>query len=220
MSSSNTPQPDEPVVSTVSVKAEKTAMATNPVELKIAYDADPVSLDPHEQISGATLQMSHMVFDPIIRWDNNHGFEARLAKNWERIDDVTVRFTLRKGVQFHSGNPLTAADVKWTFDRLLSSGDFKAIFEPFAELKVIDDYQFDLITKRPFPLLLNSATFIFPMDSKFYSGDDENGQPKALLKKHANTFASRNASGTGPFIVTDRQQGVRVDFARNKNLLG
>ncbi len=33
--------------------------------LRMAYDADPASLDPHEQLSGATLQLSHLVFDPL-----------------------------------------------------------------------------------------------------------------------------------------------------------
>ena len=194
--------------------AASIATGASAASLKIAYDADPVSLDPHEQLSGGTLQMSHMVFDPLVRWNKHHGFDARLAEKWERIDDLTMRFTLRKGVKFHSGNTLTSADVKWTFDRLLSSGDFKAVFEPFAELKVINDYQFDLITKRPFPLLLNSATYIFPMDKQFYQGVDDKGQPKDLLKKHADTYASRHESGTGPFIVTERQQGVKVEFKR------
>ncbi|OED42916.1 nickel/dipeptide/oligopeptide ABC transporter substrate-binding protein [Endozoicomonas sp. (ex Bugula neritina AB1)] len=194
--------------------AASIAMGANATSLRMAYDADPVSLDPHEQLSGGTLQLSHMVFDPIVRWNKEHGFDPRLAESWERIDELTMRFTLRKGVKFHTGNALTSADVKWTFDRLLSSGDFKAIFEPFAELKVIDDYHFDLVTKRPFPLLLNSATYIFPMDSKFYMGMDDKGQTKDLLKKHADTYASRNASGTGPYVVTDRQQGVKVNFDR------
>ncbi|ELU08180.1 hypothetical protein CAPTEDRAFT_203520 [Capitella teleta] len=52
------------------------------------------------------------------------------------------------------------------------------------------------------------------MDSKFYKGLDAKGQEKGLLKKHGDTYASKNASGTGPFIVTERQQGVRVDFER------
>jgi peptide/nickel transport system substrate-binding protein len=72
--------------------------------LKMAYDADPVSLDPHEQLSGGTLQLSHMIFDPLIRWNQELGFDARLAEKWERTDEKTVRFFLRKGVKFHSGN--------------------------------------------------------------------------------------------------------------------
>ena len=196
------------------ILAASLAMGAQAATLKMAYDSDPVSLDPHEQLSGATLQLSHLVFDPLVRWDDNLQFEPRLAEKWERIDDKTMRFTLRKGVKFHSGNALTSADVKWTFERLVSSPDFKAVFEPFETVKVVDDHTFDLVTKEAFPLVLNSATYIFPMDSRFYAGLDSKGQEKSLLKKHGDTYASKNASGTGPFIVTERQQGVRVDFER------
>ncbi len=196
------------------ILAASLAVGAQAATLKMAYDSDPVSLDPHEQLSGATLQLSHLVFDPLVRWDDNLQFEPRLAEKWQRIDDRTMRFTLRKGVKFHSGNALTSADVQWTFQRLASSPDFKAVFEPFAAVKVIDDHTFDLVTKEAFPLVLNSATYIFPMDSKFYAGLDSTGQEKSLLKKHGDTYASKNASGTGPFIVTEREQGVRVDFQR------
>lgn len=185
--------------------------------LKLAYDADPVSMDPHEQISGATLQFSHMVFDPLVRWDKQHQFEARLAEKWERINDKRVRFFLRKGVKFHSGNELSAKDVVWTFKRLQQSADFKAIFTPFDRIEVIDDFTFDLISKGSFPLTLHASTYIFPMDSEFYTGKDAQGESKSIIKKHGNSFASTNASGTGPFIVTSREQGIKVAFKRFKN---
>ncbi|SIQ67207.1 ABC transporter substrate-binding protein [Marinobacterium stanieri] len=189
----------------------------NAATLKMAYDADPVSLDPHEQLSGGTMQLAHMTFDPLVRWDRNLGFEPRLAEKWERIDDLTMRFHLRKGVKFHSGNDFTAKDVLFTFNRLRTSPDFKGIFAPFAELKVIDDYTIDLVTNKPFPLVLNNVTYLFPMDSAFYTGNDANGEPKDKLVKHGNSFASRQLSGTGPYVVSERQQGVRVDFTRFDN---
>ncbi|PIE43231.1 MAG: nickel/dipeptide/oligopeptide ABC transporter substrate-binding protein [Gammaproteobacteria bacterium] len=183
--------------------------------LKLAYAADPVSLDPHEQLSGATLQLSHMTFDPLIRLNKELQFEPRLAERWQRLDDLTVRFYLRKGVKFHSGNEMTAEDVVWTFDRLRESPDFKGIFAPFKEAKAVDNYTVDLITYKPFPLVLNNATYIFPMDRKFYSGLDENGKAKDRVVKHGNSFASRNISGTGPYTVNYREQGVKVEFVRN-----
>ena len=182
--------------------------------LRLAYDADPVSLDPHEQLAGGMVQLSHMVFDPLVRWNRETTFDPRLASSWERLDPHTVRFHLRQDVKFHSGNDFTANDVAWTFKRLKTSPDFKGLFQPFKELKVIDDYTIDLVTTDPYPLVLHMATYIFPMDSKFYTGEDDKGNPKDMLKKHADTFASVNASGTGPFIVSKRQQGVRVDFKR------
>lgn len=190
------------------------SMGANAQTLRMAYDADPVSLDPHEQLSGGTLQYSHMVFDPLLRWTQQLDFEPRLAESWKRIDEYTVRFNLRRDVTFHSGNKLTTKDIIFTYNRLRESPDFKGLYQPFKALTVINDYSFELVTKEPFPLVLHLATYIFPMDSDFYSGNDDKGNPKALLKKHGDTFASTHVSGTGPFIVSSRQQGVKVEFKR------
>jgi peptide/nickel transport system substrate-binding protein len=173
--------------------------------LRMAYDADPVSMDPHEQLSGGTLQFSHMVFDPLVRFTQDLAYEPRLAESWEQIDDRTMRFKLREGVTFHSGNPFTAEDVVFTVERLKQSPDFKGLFEPFVGAKAVDDHTVDLITKEPYPLVLTMATYIFPMDKAFYTGTDDNGEPKDALVKHGSTFASTNASGTGPFVVRTRE---------------
>ncbi|GHF08178.1 cytochrome c [Aliiroseovarius zhejiangensis] len=188
------------------------AFAENTV--RVAYDADPVSLDPHEQLSGGTLQLSHMVFDPLVRWTQDLQFEPRLAESWEQIDDTTMRFKLKSGVKFHSGNMLTAKDVDWTFDRLKVSDDFKGIFAPFTDIEVIDDMTFDLKTSAPYPLVLHTATYIFPMDSAFYTGETDDGKDKSEIVKHGDSFASRNVSGTGPYVVSEREQGVKVVFDR------
>jgi len=182
--------------------------------LKLALDADPVSLDPHVQLSGGMLQYSHLVFDPLVRWTQEMKFEPRLATRWERIDDLTMRFYLRKDVKFHSGNPFTAKDVKFTFERLTKSVDFKGLFEPFEGVTIIDDYTVDIKTKKPYALLLNMATYIFPMDQAFYSGTDDTGQPKDAIVKIGPSFALKNESGTGPFKVTFREQGVKMVMTR------
>ena len=177
--------------------------------LNFAYDADPVSLDPHEQLSGGTLQLSHMIFDPLVRWNKDLGFDGRLAASWDRIDDTTVQFKLRDGVKFHSGNPMTAADVVWTIDRLKSSPDFKGIFAGWTTVTAVDDMTVEVKTDGPSPLVLHTATYVFPMDSKFYT---EGG---ADIVKHGDSFASKTVSGTGPFTITEREQGVKVVFTRN-----
>ncbi|USD65236.1 ABC transporter substrate-binding protein [Vibrio sp. SCSIO 43136] len=183
-------------------------------DITVAYDADPVSLDPQEQLSGGTMQMSHMVFDPLVRFNQKMEFEPRLAESWERVDNETMRFNLRKGVKFHSGNDFTADDVVWTFDRLKSSPDFKGIFAPLVSLTKVDDYTVEVKTDGTYPLVENVATYIFPMDSKFYSGTDAAGKDKGEIVKHGNSFASTNASGTGAYTITEREQGVKVVFER------
>jgi len=200
----------------VALFASGLAFSAAAADITVAYDSDPVTLDPHEQLSAGVLQMSHMLFDPLLRFTQDLDFEPRLATKWERIDEKTFRFTLRKGVTFHSGNKLTADDVVWTFDRLKKSQDFKGIFAPFEKLTKIDDYTFDLVSYDAFPLVLHTATYLFPMDSKFYSGSID-GVDKSAIIKHGNSFSSTHVSGTGPYIVTSREQGVKVEFKRFDN---
>jgi peptide/nickel transport system substrate-binding protein len=198
----------------LAVFASCAPQASGAKTLRMAYDSDPTSLDPHEQLSGATLQMSHLLFDPLIRFRQDLSIEPRLAQSFEKIDERTTRFHLREGVTFQSGRTLSAEDVVWTFNRLKQSPDFKALFEPFSEARAVDDLTVDLVTKGPYPLVLNLATYIFPMDRAFYTGTDERGRPKDQIVKHGASFASTHASGTGPFVVVEREQGVRLKLER------
>lgn len=177
--------------------------------LRLAMDADPVSLDPHVQLSGGMLQYSHMVYDPLVRWTKTMDFEPRLAEKWERLDPLTLRFYLRKGVKFHSGNAFTAKDVVWTLARLKKSQDFKGLFEPFGEAVAVDDYTVDIKTNKPYGLTLNMCTYIFPMDSVFYTGADEKGLAKDAIVKTEHSFANEHESGTGRYYVESREQGQK-----------
>ena len=182
--------------------------------LRVGLDAGPVSQDPQVQLSGGMLQFSHWVFDPLVRYAKDMSFEPRLAERWERIDELTMRFYLRKGVKFHSGNPFTAKDVKFTFERFYASPDFKGLFTPFDGCTIVDDYTVDIKTKKPYALLINMATYIFPLDSKFYSGKDATGQPKDAVVKVGPSFALHNSSGTGAYKVVEWEQGAKYVFER------
>jgi peptide/nickel transport system substrate-binding protein len=182
--------------------------------LRVGLDAGPVSQDPQVQLSGGMLQYSHWTFDPLVRYAQDMSFEPRLAERWERLDDLTMRFYLRKGVKFHSGNPFTAKDVKFTFERFYESPDFKGLFTPFDSCTVVDDHTVDIKTKKPYALLINMATYIFPLDSKFYSGKDSTGQPKDAVVKIGPSFALHNSSGTGAYKVVEWEQGARYVFER------
>ncbi|NVK72110.1 MAG: ABC transporter substrate-binding protein [Oceanospirillaceae bacterium] len=184
-----------------------TATATT---LKMAFDADPISLDPHEQLSEGTLQFSHLVFDPLLRWKQDGKFEPRLATKWERIDNKTMRFYLRHNVTFRTGNPFTAKDVVYTIERLKTSPDFRAMFNTIESASIVDQYTVDVHSTYTNPLLLNIMTYVFPMDKVFYQGRDQ-------IIKYGETFASRNVSGTGPFIITERELGSRMELKRNPN---
>ncbi len=182
--------------------------------LKLATDADVASLDPHVQLSAEALQYSHIVFDPLVRRAADMTFAPRLALRWERIGDTAMRFYLRRDVVFHSGRKFTAEDVKWTVERLMRSPDYKDLFAMIEEIKIIDDYTVDLVTRKPYALILNMAAFIFPMDRRFYWGADQKGRYKDAIVKAGPAFALNNVSGTGKYRVTSRNPGVKTIFER------
>lgn len=184
-------------------------------DVKVALDADPESLDIYEQLSGGILQYAHMSFDPLVRFTKDMKFEGRLAESWDQVDAKTVRFHLRKGVKFHSGNAFTADDVIWTYNRIQKSDDYKGLFTVYEGMKKVDDYTVDLVAKVPYPLVLQNATYLFIMDSKFYTGKTEDGKDKDEIVKAANTYAANHVSGTGPFKLVSREQGVKLELARN-----
>ena len=186
----------------------------NAKDLRMAYDADPVTLDIHEQLSGGVLQLSHMSFDPLIRWTKELAFEPRLATSFQRLNPTTVRFTLRKGVKFHSGNTMTASDFKWTFKRLQESPDFKGIFANFAASTSLTTTPStssppDLIhwccTRRPISSRSTASFTLVPMPT---------ATTRLRSSRTARLLLSTNLSGTGPFKVVSREQGVKVVFER------
>ena len=88
----------------------------------------------------------------------------------------------------------------------------------FATPEVVDDLTVDIKTTKPYGLVLAMATYIFPMDSAFYTGDDpETGKPKDAIVKTDPSFALTHESGTGPYTVTFREQGVKTVFVRFKD---
>src|SRR5262245_66635674 len=74
--------------------------------LRMAYDADPTSLDPHEQLASPTLQLSHLTFHPWLRFRRDLTLDPRPATRWQRIHHPTPPCHLRAGAHLHSGPTL------------------------------------------------------------------------------------------------------------------
>lgn len=195
------------------------SIAKEPLRLRIALPSEPESVDPYVQLSTHVLAVSHLLYDPLVRFPQNRKLEPMLATSWKQVDTTTYLIELRKGVTFHSGNPFTADDVVWTINRLKSSLDFKGLFELITVEKV-GTHTVRIKTKGPYPLTINIMEFVFPMDSKFYSGKDEKGNDKASISKVGSSYADRFVSGTGPYMLMAREPGKRVVLKRNPNYWG
>jgi peptide/nickel transport system substrate-binding protein len=121
----------------------------------IAQGAETNTLDPHKGGSAMFVNACLTMYDLLIRRTWNGKQKLALATSYENIDPVTWEFKLRKGVKFHNGEPLTASDVKFSFDRLRdkkTKNPFRVFFKGITEVQVVDDYTVRIITKKPDPV--------------------------------------------------------------------
>ena len=167
------------------------------------------SLDPYLQLSNVGTRVAYSIFDHLLERDfpdgdppgTGSGILPMLAEAWERIDDLTLEMTLRDDVTFHNGDPLTAEDVKFTFDRMLidtpeEMEEPKAYVDTITEVEVVDEQTVRFITAEPDPLLeirLTSwATWIIP---------------KAYVEEVGADQFALSPIGTGPYSFV----GLRPD---------
>jgi peptide/nickel transport system substrate-binding protein len=173
-------------------------------KIVFALERDQDNMDPHMHFQRVGILMNIQMYDSLLHKTPKLEYEPSLATAWQALDDTTWEFKLRQGVKFHNGDPFSAADVKFTFDRALDPatkspqyGNIRAI----KEVKIIDPYTVHLITDKPFPLLLERLVF-FPMIPKQH-----------YEKVGAQAFASTAPVGTGPyrFVEWKRDQYLRLE---------
>jgi peptide/nickel transport system substrate-binding protein len=175
----------------------------------IAQGVEPTKLDPDMHREQTTENVILHLYDALLERDWDSNIKPDLAESWKIINDTTVEFKLRKGISFTNGEPFNAEVVKYNFERVaglmpdakktLNARDFKSI----KEVKVIDDYTVQLITKHPDPLLLSyvSRKYMVPVQ---YTREDN-------FKKLAT-----NPIGTGPYVLKSWMKGGEcVLSARN-----
>lgn len=82
-------------------------------------ESSPLNLDPRIGTDAQSERIGELIFEGLVRRDDNFELKPRLAESWEIPDPLTYIFHLRHDVHFHDGRPMTSADVKWTLDSLL-----------------------------------------------------------------------------------------------------
>lgn len=88
-------------------------------KLIIAQGVDLTSLDPAKHHMTGEFNYDNAVFDRLYLFDVQGNPVPHLAVSHRILNDTTWEFKLRKGVKFHNGDPFTAADVKFTIERIL-----------------------------------------------------------------------------------------------------
>ena len=166
--------------------------------LVVAQGADAKTLDPHATNDQPSSRVAVQIYSQLVETDKDMNIVPGLAESWEKLDDTTTQFKLRKGVKFHNGEELKASDVKFTLDAMVASPTVSHIVSAIAAIDVVDDYTVNIRTTDPFgPLLYHlshTAASILSEKAVTAAGDKYGQHPV----------------GTGPYQFVDWQVGDRI----------
>jgi peptide/nickel transport system substrate-binding protein len=175
--------------------------------------------DPHSQNNALSNGIHGYVYESLVYYDKKFGVEPMLATKWEAKSPTQMRFTLRAGVKFHDGTPFTADDVVFSVTRVQDKASNFGIFAQGIDKAVkVDEHTVDILLTAPNPVLLRQLTELRIM-SKAWAEKNNSVKPKDMRNKDE-SFAHRNANGTGPMIFKEWQPDVRSVMVKNPNWWG
>jgi peptide/nickel transport system substrate-binding protein len=188
--------------------------------LRWASQGDALSSDPHAVNETPTITANRQVYESLINRAPDQTKEPCLAVSWRLTQDPTIwEFKLREGVTFHEGQPFTADDVVFSFERALSpTSGYKDSLANVTAVKAIDPHTVQIVTSGPAPLLPDQLTDIFIM-SRPWAEQHDVIEPQNFKAKEEN-YATLHANGTGPFKLKVREPGVRTVLERNASWWG
>lgn len=178
-------------------------------QLIFAAPADATTLDPHNTTDTESDQVTMMIYEPLIAFDDVMRIVPRLAERWNvEPDGVTWTFHLRPGVTFHDGAPLDAEAVRLNFTRVLdpvANHKRLSLFSMIDRVEVVDPLTVRIITKYPFgafePTIAHvSSAIVSPV--------------VARAKGAAFGSAADAVSGTGPYRVASWKKDQEIVLER------
>jgi peptide/nickel transport system substrate-binding protein len=176
--------------------------------LNFALSGNPDTLDPHKTAGTLTFQTLKSIYDTLVEADQKEKIVPALAESWTiSPDSLTWTFKLRAGVVFHNGEPLTAKDVKATFERVKAKETASPKASEFAAIASIaapDDGTVVITLSKPF------APFLGVLASGWAAI-----LPKSLIDS-GNDFATKPV-GTGPFALKEFTRDSRIVLVKNTN---
>ena len=196
------------------------AASASATTFKWSSASDIPTMDIHSQ-NNALGNGVHAAFYESLVYYNSRTFKVEpvLATSWSLVSPTQMRLSLRKGVKFADGSAFTADDAVFSLNRAMSKqSNFGVYAQGIDKVVKVDDSTIDLILKGPNPVLLNQLTELRMM-SKAWAEKNKSVEVKDIKTKDE-TFAHRNAMGTGPFMVDSWQPDQKLVLKRNPNWWG
>ncbi len=167
----------------------------------IAYDVS-TSFDPSVASGAAPMAANLHIFEGLTALDpaTRERYNALAAEDPEQVDETTYRATLREGATFHNGDPVTADDVVWSFDRYTAEESLFAQFLYFIDsTEAVDDQTVEFKLNQPFPLFADRISLVFIMPKSAESDLDGFGSAPV---------------GSGPYKFVSATKGDHIKFER------
>jgi peptide/nickel transport system substrate-binding protein len=181
------------------------------------------SLDPGRSIETTTNMINHSVYDSLVTFDGEDLTtpQPRLAESWTVSDDGTsYTFTLHPDVTFASGNPLTSADVKWSFDRVrnLQSNPLFLV-EKITGVEAPDPQTVVITLDTPYPGILPilASPSLGILDSALVMENGGTDAADAAETDTAEQYLNSQSAGSGPYMMTSYLPDQEVVLERNPN---
>jgi len=126
-----------------------------------ASQGDPQTMDPHSQNELLTNSINGQVYETLVNRGKKLEIVPALATEWQQVDPLTWRFTLRKSVRFHDGTPFTADDVLLSVQRASQgTSQIRVYATALGKATKVDDYTVEFRLPEPNPILLEHATLV------------------------------------------------------------
>ncbi len=172
--------------------------------LTVAHLCDAKTLDPIGTNDVVSSGIDLHIYDTLLTLGTQGELVPQLAESYEVIDPTTYKFSLRHGVTFHNGEPFTAKDVKYTFERAKTplGASIRQYVDDIDSVEVVDDFTVIFRLKRPFAPFLCTLTCA--------AGSIVN--QKAV--EAAGDNYGMNPVGTGPFVLKSWARGDKIVLER------
>jgi peptide/nickel transport system substrate-binding protein len=178
--------------------------------IKLVPQADLRSIDPIWTTAYITRNYGYMVYDTLLATDEHFKVQPQMVETWTVSEDGLVyAFTLRPGLKWHDGAPVTAADCIASLDRWMKRDVLgQALPGVIGEMKAVDATSFTITLKKPFALFLDALAKI--------SSNTPFMMPERVAKTDANTQI-KESIGSGPFkfAASEWVPGSKAVFVKN-----